>query len=171
MRDDDWWQQLFTPGQPARLTMSEAGEPVLFTRDATGALSRRPVRARRRFSGEFMQLSSEEEISRVIGQASDDMIYEISTQVLTENLPPEEIVQTGSVSIEVPANWWQLLKHRIGWKWVLRWWPTKRVTLRVPCTLKVDLRRFRVYPDAINMPGLGAPVAHHEMTARWKDTE
>lgn len=128
-------------------------------------------------SGEFMRanLRLTEERDAILNR----MIYEISTKVRSHNLPPEQVEETRTLACDHPADWWQQWKHDVAAKhWALRWIVRRRPVQFTrtwhKLTVTMDLRRFRVYPDA---PNIGA--AHwfaisfmnhtRSVNARWDD--
>jgi len=131
-----------------------------------------------RLMGGFMQanLRFTAERDALLGQ----MIYELATNVLTHKLPPETVEETGILACDHPATWWQQWKHDIatntrGLRWIARRWPVHTIRTVHKLTVTLDLRRFRVYPDAPNISpvrGFGINFMNYTSftTARW-DTD
>lgn len=111
----------------------------------------------------------------VLGQ----LVYQLRTKVLTDDLPPEQFTAQTAVAFEVPASTWQMWKKRHASRWYARRlvarWPVRyeadpdgRGTTAV-CT--ASLERFRAYPRArVALPEdrFGAAVLFHSVRdLRW----
>lgn len=85
-------------------------------------------------------------------QMGSDMLLSLSAEVLRDHIVDE--VQT--VTLEVPATWWQHFKadhrDRFGFRWLLRWRPIRWDTW----TKEVRFDRYYDYPDA----GIALPEDH-----------
>jgi hypothetical protein len=136
----------------------------------------RKLGATRRISGEMaarLRFSAEPGIDFY----ADDMLLELSTQVWTEDLPPEHFETTRTFTVTAPASWWQHFKEAYAGTWWLGWLvrrrpPVTSTARRTDVTLSVDLRRFRAYPAAPEMTcRLGPAVLHHgiDHQVTWRD--
>lgn len=133
----------------------------------------------RRVSGEFMRnhLRLSERRDALLSGVFDEMAYELSTMVQVHNLPPEEVVETGTLACDRPASWWQQWKQDVAANhrllaWLVRRWPVRTVRTWHKLTLTVDLRRFRTYPDAPDlsrMDGYALSYMQHTLQVdhRW----
>lgn len=86
----------------------------------------------RQVSGEFMRnhLRLNMERNALLRSVVDEMVYELSTMVQVHNLPPEEVVETGTLACDRPASWWQQWKQDVAAKhrllaWLVRRWPVR----------------------------------------------
>lgn len=99
------------------------------------------------------------------------LVYRFRTKILTDDLPPERLVQRTRVPYEVPASTWQMWKARHARRWYAR-----RLVARWPvrygldpdgrgadAVCSFDLERYRTYPRAqLRMPErLGQAVLVH----------
>ncbi len=142
----------------------------------TITLNTRRLGQRRMLTGEFMRATAKERLEPTLGFMHDEMIYAIDADVRTHNLPPEQIQESTTITFTTPASWWQHWKRDVAAKtWALHWitklWPIALTTEARTVTLEVDLKRFRMYPDAPNLgnlTGFEVAVPGHEITARWQ---
>lgn len=87
------------------------------------------------------------------------IIRRFTTYVRTHNLPSEHVEEVVQLGSHVPTSWWQHWKQDVAAKrsmlrWIVRRWPVKTRTQCHIATVTLDLRRFRVYPDAPNIGDL-----------------
>jgi hypothetical protein len=98
-------------------------------------------------------------------------LYELATKVWTDSLPPEQVTTTRTHTMEIPATWWQHAKQQHANTWWMGWLARRRPPrlrpVTVEATLTVDLRRFRVYPDA---PPLHAEFGRHTVSYTLDET-
>lgn len=104
-------------------------------------------------------------------EVSGQLLFNLRTQVLTHNLPPEQFTARDRVVFEVPASTWQMWKQRHARRWYARSLVARRPVRYEPdpdgrgtdavCTF--DLERWRSYPRArVPLPDrFGAPVLVH----------
>jgi hypothetical protein len=95
---------------------------------------------------------------------TDRLIFQLRSMVLADKLVEER--QT--VTLDIPASWWQHFK-RDSWlgrhrpQWMRKRWPVRFTTMRQT----VQFQRYRNYPDAsIPLPPerFGAPVIYETFT-------
>lgn len=110
-------------------------------------------------------------------------LFRFRTQILTDDLPPEQLVKRTRVTYEVPASSWQMWKKRHAKRWYARRlvarWPVRYETdpdgrgTEAVCTF--DLERYRTYPHArVQLPRdrFGVTVlAHGISNLRWATGE
>lgn len=108
----------------------------------------------------------------------DQLLFRLTTKILTDDLPPEQITARHYVTYEVPTSTWQMWKKRHAHRWyarrlVARWSvryepdPEDRGVEAV-CTF--NLERYRTYPRAqVRVPKeLGPTVLMHAIRdLRW----
>lgn len=101
------------------------------------------------------------------------IIHRLSAQVLADQLPPERVERTETVTFEAPATWWQAWKaeHPTVWRgWLARRWPVRMREEKRTAILTVDLRRYWTYPEQRFVRAeFGRPVrvATFDASARW----
>lgn len=105
----------------------------------------------RQMMGGFMQANLKFTAERDL--MLDHMVYELATYVRSHSLPPEIVEETDFLSCDHPATWWQQWKHDVAaqhWalRWIARWRPVRLTRTVHKLTITLDLRRFRLYPDA-----------------------
>lgn len=104
----------------------------------------------------------------------DQLMYQLRTKILTDDLPPQEFTARDRVIFEVPASTWQMWKKRHVGRWYAR-----RLVARWPVRYEPDpdgrgadavctasLERWRAYPRArIQLPPerYGDPVLFHSV--------
>lgn len=117
---------------------------------------------------------------RVQREIFGQLVFQLRTKILTDDLPPEEFTARDHIVFEVPASTWQMWKKRHGHRWYAR-----RLVARWPvryqpdpdgrgqdavCTFNLD--RWRAYPRAkvvIPEDRFGAPVLFHAIRElRWE---
>lgn len=111
--------------------------------------------------------------------AFNQLVYQLRTRILADDLPPEQFTAQTQVAFEVPASTWQMWKKRHANRWYARRivtrWPVRyepdpdgRGTTAI-CT--ANLERWRAYPRArVRVPTdrFGAPVLFHAVRdLRW----
>ncbi|HMG62343.1 MAG TPA: hypothetical protein VK599_05290 [Streptosporangiaceae bacterium] len=110
--------------------------------------------------------------------AFGQLIYQLRTKILADDLPPEQFTAQTRVAFEVPASTWQMWKKRNAARWYARRivarWPVRyepdpdgRGTTAI-CT--ASLERWRAYPRAkVRLPDhFGGPVLFHAVRdLRW----
>lgn len=134
----------------------------------------------RAITGEFMSSQARWQVDQGMSFLRDEMVLQLNTRVRVHNLPPEQVAETVRLDCTSPATWWQQWKQDVaakrGWlSWIVSRWPVKTRTQRHTATVTLDLRRFRVYPDAPNighLPGFALNYMNHTWSAteRW-DTQ
>ncbi|TGB13875.1 hypothetical protein [Streptomyces sp. MZ04] len=112
---------------------------------------------------------------------SDQLLFQLKTKILSDDLPPEQFAARHYVTYEVPTSTWQMWKKRHARRWYAR-----RLVARWPvrygpdadgrgrdavCTF--DLERFRIYPRSrLQLPrdqfGV-AVLAHGIRDLRWEE--
>lgn len=107
------------------------------------------------------------QVSRLAGESA----VTIAGFVLSERLPPERYARREQVVFEVPAGWWETLRHQYRFRWWMRWWVARRpVRMRVETRqveLAVVVSRAWTYPRAVvAVPALGEPVRVAEVEGR-----
>jgi hypothetical protein len=93
-----------------------------------------------------------------------DLVYKVTGYVLAERLPAENLNVTKFWSYEVPANWFQHLKHtcyrwrRLGW--FRERWPVRVAKVEKTAMVTVSMERYRTFPEAsyVFPKDLGRPV-------------
>lgn len=86
----------------------------------------------------------------------DQITVAMRTKVLTDNLPPEIVRDTVTVTFEEPASTWQMWKRNNAGKWYTKWWldkwvgkwPVLMTEHTRQATASLSLERFRAYPEA-----------------------
>lgn len=69
--------------------------------------------------------------------------------VLAEHLPPQRYSDSTVVVFEVPDGWWQTAKAEVRWlRPVARRWPPRMRRIERTVELRVDLQRYRAFPEA-----------------------
>lgn len=116
---------------------------------------------------------------RVQREIFGQYLFQLRTQLLADDLPPEHLTERARVPYEVPTSTWQMWKKRHAHRWYARRlvsrWPVRyepdpdgRGTDAV-CTF--DLERYRIYPRArVHLPPdrFGrAYLAHSIRNIRW----
>lgn len=111
------------------------------------------------------------------------LLFQLRTKILTDDLPPEQFTAQSQVAFEVPASTWQMWKKRHASRWYARRivtrWPVRyepdpdgRGTTAI-CT--ANLERWRAYPQArVQLPAdrFGAAVLVHAIRdLRWDNTD
>jgi hypothetical protein len=93
------------------------------------------------------------------------LVLQLTGHVLGKQLPPLKFTESRTVTIDVPASWWQHLKRSALGVWGLR----RLVALRPPrmrpvtrcLQVDVNVSRAAAFPEASLLPAdprLGAPV-------------
>lgn len=111
----------------------------------------------------------------------DQCLFQLTTKILSDDLPPEQFTTRHRVTYEVPTSTWQMWKKQHARRWYARHlvarWPVRygpdpqgRGTDAV-CTF--DLERYRTYPRArVQLPRdqFGVTVlAHGIRDLRWDE--
>ena len=109
----------------------------------------------------------------------DQVLFQLKTKILADDLPPESFTARQHVTYEIPASTWQMWKKRHAHRWYARRlvarWPVRyepdpdgRGTEAV-CTF--NLERYRTYPRAkVQLPRdrFGdAVLAHGIRNIQW----
>lgn len=139
----------------------------------------RPIAINVGIGGQVLQDLSLEELHEFIPGNLHGAMVSLHSQVTAHDLPPETVEARKTFTIEAPATWWQHLKetHASTWwlGWLARWRPPVMNTARrVEGHLVVNLKRFRVYPDAPPLANrLGRGYEQHVVddAAWWKDRD
>jgi hypothetical protein len=109
----------------------------------------------------------------------DQLLFQLRTKILSDDLPPEQFTARDHVTFEVPTSTWQMWKKRHAHRWYAR-----RLVARWPVRYEPDpdgrgadaactfnLERWRAYPKArVQLPTdqFGAPVLFHAIRdLRW----
>lgn len=113
----------------------------------------------------------------------DQILFQLRTRILADDLPPHLLAQRTRVQYEVPASTWQMWKKRHAERWYAR-----RLVVRWPVRYEPDpdgrgidavctfnLERYRTYPRAkVQLPPsqFGMTVlAHAIRDVRWTTGE
>ncbi len=110
----------------------------------------------------------------------DEMMVGMRVKVLTDNLPPESVRESTTITIHEPASTWQTWKSNNHGKWYTKGWlpwlltrrPVKTTERRQQVTCTVNLERFRSYPEASYRASdfrLGRVVLHHNLSSPMWD--
>lgn len=93
-----------------------------------------------------------------------DMFTDMLCHRLTAFVLSERVVrETHTLTIDVPATWFQHLKAARMRDWILRRWPVRYTTVKREVTFDKRLN----YPAAsIALPALGAPVVYETIENR-----
>jgi hypothetical protein len=93
--------------------------------------------------------------------AYDSMIVDLLCHRLTAFVLTEKVVgQVHTLSVEVPATWWQHLKASRMRPWILRRWPVRYH--RIERDVRFDKRLM--YPAASqSLPSLGGPIVFESL--------
>ncbi len=100
----------------------------------------------------------------------DQIMIQMVTKLLTDDLPPENVRQSTRVDVNEPASTWQMWKrnnrgkwYTKGWldKWLAKW-PVRTRTYQKVAHCDFNLERYRAYPKArVAAPVLGRAVMFH----------
>ncbi|MGY6019613.1 hypothetical protein [Streptomyces spinosirectus] len=136
-----------------------------------------------------VQVAVDEELAisdvdvRVQRMAFGQLLFQLRTRLLTDELPPKEFTARDRVTFEVPTSTWQMWKKQHAKRWYARRlvarWPVRygpdpdgRGTDAI-CTF--NLERWRAYPRAaVLLPPdrFGAPVLFHAIRdLHWSPEE
>lgn len=131
--------------------------------------------------GRYVLDSARVEVIRDL--AARDLMYGLTTYVLSQNLPPVAVTRSQRRTDEVtafrPATWVDHFKLTYAARWWARWWVRRHParTVEVPhrvtrtFTVSVDLTRYRTYPhaDVPVPPDFGPVVYSHSLhtTEGW----
>lgn len=100
----------------------------------------------------------------------DQIMVQMVTKLLTDDLPPEKVKQSTRVDVNEPASTWQMWKRNNRGKWYTKWWldkwlakwPVRTRTYQKVAHCEFDLERYRAYPQArVAAPVLGRAVQFH----------
>ena len=98
-------------------------------------------------------------------QLLDPMMFELSTAVLSERLPTEQVTRRRRETIETArfATWWDHWKATYRGRWWMRWrrWSVRQLvdTHEIEAVAAVNLDRHWTFPRAaVAVPELGEPV-------------
>lgn len=107
-------------------------------------------------------------------QLLDPMFAELSTTVLSEQLPTERVTQRRREEVETArfASWWDHWKATYRGRWWMRWrrWSVRQLvdTHEIEAVAAVHLDRFWTFPKAaVSVPELGDPVR----VIQWRRAE
>lgn len=107
----------------------------------------------------------------------DEIMVRVMAKFLTDDLPPETVVKSTRVDVEIPTSTWQMWKLGHADKWyarrLVKRWPVQYGPhpegRQVTATCEFNLERYRAYPKArVESPVLGNAVMFHTMRdVRW----
>ncbi len=108
-------------------------------------------------------------------EAWNNLVYKLSSHVLTDKLPPETITERKTFRFEVPASPWQQFKATHAHRWWMRSVVARRPVRMVEHLrigeLVVNLERFHAYPQAKVAKQLGQARQGFNLTreVRWDE--
>lgn len=98
------------------------------------------------------------------------MTAKLKAFLLKKDLPGHQVHKRVTVSWQVPASWWQHLKHQheTAWwlAWLVQWKPVQWQTRYREVNLRAEWRDMATYPWQTVVPtarGLGKPVRQVEL--------
>jgi len=112
----------------------------------------------------------------VAAEVGRHLVVTLAAHVLADQLPPERFERAETVTLDVPATWWQMwkLQHPRLWRgWLAERWPVRSTVRERTATLAVDLTRYVTYPEQHQFSGMemGRPVRVAMLSDRvdWSD--
>lgn len=121
-------------------------------------------------------------VSRHLGQAALErmkidvhkatvggLVYELSTSILAEKIPPAQFTESTTVTYATPATPWDHFKQNHCAAWWLRWFkPPVMIEHQRYVTLTVTIDGRWTYPQAsIQLPECGDPVLATTSAVSW----
>lgn len=86
-------------------------------------------------------------------------LLRVQTDILCDDLEPEEVEAIETVLFWFPATTWQMFKKNNAERWFMRWfikrWPIRMHGERKTVTLNATIRRRDIYPSAKYVKELG----------------
>lgn len=126
---------------------------------------------RSRLVGPFVRDSANIEIrsAPIMSTVDGSLIRELTAYVLADRLPDEQASEQTRVIVRYPGTSWQMFKHEHERSWWLAWFvrrrPVRMAVVVRTVTMTVDMRRWRVFPEArVPWPQELGNVRHH---AAW----
>lgn len=113
--------------------------------------------------------------AEVVPELGRQLVAQLTAHVLADKLPPERLERSETVTLDVPATWWQAWKaeHPRLWRgWLAERWPVRMITHERTARLVVDLTRYVTYPEQHHLsPKLGdfVRVALVDSRVDWRD--
>jgi hypothetical protein len=93
----------------------------------------------------------------------DELVYRLSAFVLADKF----VDDVYTVTVNVPASWWQHFKRDCLPQWWRNRWPVKEEQIR----RRVEFMRYNTYPNAsfaLPEERFGKPVVYETVTPLWE---